>query len=161
VPLAAPTDHGRARATLNLRLQHVPAVAAALASARAVGLLTALAERPGSASDLAARCGADARACAHILDVLDAFGLTTRDGDRYGADQELVDLAAYPSTIAQMESELWSHAPTFLRTGAPLFVMDAAPTEREGLYRDVVGELGKIFAAASEDLAERCGLTPR
>jgi ubiquinone/menaquinone biosynthesis C-methylase UbiE len=142
-------------------LQHVPALAAALVSAQAVGLLAALAERPGSASDLAARCGVDARACARILDVLDAFGLTTRDGDRYGAGQELVDQAAYPSGIAKMESELWLHAPKFLRTGAPLYAMDAAPTEREGLYRNVVGELGKVFAAASEDLAERCGLTPR
>ena len=39
--------------------------------------------------------------------------------------------------------------------------MDATPAEREGLYRDVVPELGKLFAAAADHLAERCGLTPR
>lgn len=145
---------------MNLELHDVPAVAAALAAAHAGGLLAALVERPGSPVDFAARCHLDQRACTHVLDVLDACGLTTRDGDRYGAGPELIEQAARPLPLEQLDSELWRHAPTFLRTGTPLITMDAAPAEREKLYRDVVPELGKLFAAAAEQLAERCGLTP-
>lgn len=146
---------------MNLQLQDVPAVAAALAAAEDGGLLGALVDRPGSAVDLAARCNLDARACAHVLNVLDAFGLIARDDDRYGAGQELIDQAARPLPLGQIELELWRHAPSFLRTGTPLLTMDAAPSEREGLYRDVVPALGKMFAAAADQLAERCGLTPQ
>ena len=146
---------------MNLRLHDVPALAAALTAAQDNGLLTALAERPASAADLAARCRLDARACASVLDVLDAFGLTTRNGDRYGAGQALIDQAARPQPLAQFESALWRHAPDFLRTGTPLVTMDAAPAQREGLYRDVVPELGKLFATAADQLAERCGLAPQ
>jgi ubiquinone/menaquinone biosynthesis C-methylase UbiE len=39
--------------------------------------------------------------------------------------------------------------------------MDAAPHEREALYRDVVGELANLFAAAADHLAARCELAPR
>ena len=39
--------------------------------------------------------------------------------------------------------------------------MEAAPGEREVLYRDVVPELGRLFAAAVGALAERCGLAQR
>jgi len=135
------------------------ALAAALTAAHASGLLAALAERPGSAADLAARSHLDGRACAHVLDVLDSFDLTTRDGDSYVASPELMDYQARP--LSQMESELWLHAPAFLRTGKPRLTMDAAPREREEVYRDVVAELGKLFAAAADALAQRCGLTPR
>ena len=135
-------------------------MAAALDAAQASGLLTALAERPGSADDLATWCGLDVRACARVLDVLDAFGLTTRDGDRYAASQELTERAARPPALMQMESTLWRHVPEFLRTGTPLLTMDAAPSEREGHYRNVVAELAKLFGAAADHLAGRCGLTP-
>lgn len=147
---------------MNVRLQEVSGLAAALTAAQTEGLLAALAERSGSAGDLAARCHLDPRACAHILDLLDAFELTTRDGDCYGAGQDLMDLAARPLPLGQMEAELWRHAPTFLRLGKPLITMDAAPGEREELYRDVVPELGKLFSAAAVRLAERCSrLSPR
>jgi ubiquinone/menaquinone biosynthesis C-methylase UbiE len=147
---------------MNLQLHEVAGLAAALTAAQTEGLLAALAERSGSAADLAARCHLDPRACAHILDLLDAFHLTTRDGDRYGAGHELTDFAACPLPLGKMEAELWRHAPTFLRSGKPLITMDAAPGAREGLYRDVVPELGKLFSAAAERLAERCRhLNPR
>ena len=140
---------------MNVHLQEVAGLAAALTAAQTNGLLAALVERPGSPTDLAARCNLDARACAHILDLLDAFDLTTRDGDGYSAGPDLKELAARSASLAQMEAELWAHAPAFLRSGTPLITMDAAPREREELYRDVVPELGKMFATAAEQLADR------
>jgi ubiquinone/menaquinone biosynthesis C-methylase UbiE len=146
---------------MNVRVQDLAGLAAALTAAETTGLLAALVERPASAADLAARCSLDPRACVHILDLLDAFNLTTRAGDCYGAGDELKELADRPRPLAAFEARLWTHAPTFLKTGTPLVTMDAAPDEREGLYRDVVAELGKLFSGAAEQLAERCGLTPR
>jgi ubiquinone/menaquinone biosynthesis C-methylase UbiE len=145
---------------MNVHLQDVTGLAGALMAAETAGLLAALVERPGSVSDLAARCHLDPRACAHVLDVLEAFNLTTRADDRYRAGDELMQLADRPRALAEFEARLWTHAPVFLKTGTPLLTMDATPGEREGIYRDVVAELGKLFAGAAEQLAERCGLWP-
>lgn len=146
---------------MNLNLQDVAPLSAALSAAIENRLLAALAERPGSAADIAARCKLDERACQCVLDIFEACGLTTRDGDRYGAGPELSELAARPRPLGLAELGLWRHAPTFLRTGEPLLTMDAAPAEREDAYRNVVAELAKIFASAAAHLAERCGLSPR
>jgi ubiquinone/menaquinone biosynthesis C-methylase UbiE len=147
---------------MNVHLEEMAGLAAALTAAQTNGLLAALAERPGSPADLAARCRLDARACAHILDLLDAFDLATHDGDCYSAGSDLKELAARSPSIARMEAELWAYAPTFLRSGTPLITMDAAPGEREELYRDVVPELGKMFSTAAEQLADRLsGLAPQ
>jgi ubiquinone/menaquinone biosynthesis C-methylase UbiE len=146
---------------MNVRLHDVAGLAAAVTAAETSGLLAALVERPGSAADLAERCHLDPRACTHVLDLLDAFTLATRDGDCYGAGNELKELAERPRPLTEFEARLWTHAPTFLKTGTPLVTMDAAPDEREGLYRDVVAQLGKLFSGAAEQLAERCELTPR
>jgi ubiquinone/menaquinone biosynthesis C-methylase UbiE len=146
---------------MDLRVNDVPAVAAALGAALTTGLLKAMGESPGSPAELARRCDLDPRACAHVLDVLSACGLATRDGDRYTPAPELVEYGARSRPLAQFELDLFHHAPTFLRTGQPLLVMDAGPSDREALYRDVVPELGELFARAAEQLAERCGLAPR
>jgi ubiquinone/menaquinone biosynthesis C-methylase UbiE len=146
---------------MNVRVEEVAGLGAALTAAHAMGLLTALLERPGSAADLAARCQLDERAVTHLLELLDAFDLTSRDGDCYVAGDELAHLAARPLSLALFEADLWRHAPTFLRTGNPLITMDATPGEREEVYRDVVPELARLFSSAAEQLAERCRLAPR
>jgi len=143
---------------MNVNLSELQGLAGALGAAHSAGLVAALVERPGSAEELARRCRLDPRACARVLDVLSAFGLLTREGDRYGAGDEL---AGGSLPIERLSSELWLHAPTFLRSGTPLVAMDASPSEREGLYRDVVPELGKLFEDAAAELAAGCGLAPR
>ncbi len=143
---------------MNVSLFEVSGLAAALVAAHSGGLAAALVERPGSADELARRCGLDPRACARVLEVLAAFGIVTRDGDRYGAGDEL---ARSSLPIERMTSALWLHAPTFLRSGTPFLAMDASPAEREGLYRDVVPELGKLFEDPAAELVARCGLRPQ
>jgi len=143
---------------MNITLSELPGLAAALVAAHSGGLVAALVEQPGSAEELARRCGLDRRACANVLDVLAAFGLATREADRYGASD---DLACCSLPLERMTSGLWLHAPTFLRSGTPLMTMDASPSEREGAYRNVVAELGKLFEDAAAELAARCGLAPR
>jgi ubiquinone/menaquinone biosynthesis C-methylase UbiE len=143
---------------MNINLSEVSGLAAGLNAAHSGGLVAALVERPGSAEELARRCRLDPRACARVLEVLAAFGLATREGDRYGAGDEL---AGCSLPIERMSSELWLHAPTFLRSGTPLVVMDASPSEREGMYRDVVPELGRLFEGRAAELAASCGLAPR
>src|SRR5579871_5552478 len=145
--------------TMDVRLHDVKPLAAVLDAAETAGLLAAIAERPGTADDLAARCSLDARACARVLEVLRAFGIVTEDGNRYVAGPELERPSPRPEALVKLESALWRHAPDFLRTGVPLVSMDAAPAEREGHYRDVVAELATLFGAAADHLAERCGLT--
>jgi 2-polyprenyl-3-methyl-5-hydroxy-6-metoxy-1,4-benzoquinol methylase len=142
---------------MNVSLSEVSGLAAALGAAHSGGLVAALVERPGSAEELAERCRLDRRACGNVLDVLAAFGLATREGDRYGAGDEL---AGCSLPIERMTTELWRHAPTFLRSGTPFVTMDASPSEREGLYRDVVPELGRLFEEPAAELASRCGLAP-
>ena len=146
---------------MNVRLGDVPGLAAALTAAQTTGLLTALAERPGPAAELAERCAIDERAAAYVLEIFGAFDLLTCESGVYRAGHELSELAARPSSLAQMDVELWQHAPVFLRTAVPLYVMDAAAAEREDRYRDVVAELGKMFSRAATQLAERCDLAPR
>jgi ubiquinone/menaquinone biosynthesis C-methylase UbiE len=143
---------------MNINLSELPGLAAALGAAHSGGLVAALAERPGSAEELARRCRLDRRACANVLEVLAAFGLATREGDRYAAGDEL---AGCSLPIERMSSELWLHAPTFLRSGTPLITMDASLPEREGAYRDVVAELGRLFEDAAAELTACCGLAPR
>jgi SAM-dependent methyltransferase len=143
---------------MNVNLCELPGLAAALGAAHSGGLVAALVERPGSAEELAQRCRLDRRACVHVLEVLSAFGLTTREGDRYGAGEEL---AGRSLPIERMSSELWLHAPTFLRSGIPLITMDGSPPEREAFYRDVVAELGRLFEDAAAELAACCSFAPR
>ena len=144
---------------MNLTLMQVAALAATLDAARESGVTAALAEHPRSIDDLVHHCGVDAEACARFLDVLEAFALVTREGDRYVAGDELKAQARLP-VLGQLDHEIWRHARVFLKSGAPLIAMDAAPAEREGIYRTVVGELGTVFSVAADDLAGRCGLTP-
>ena len=145
---------------MNVALRDVQALAAALAAAEETGLIAALAQHPASATDLSARCSIDARACACVLDVFEAFDLTSREGDRYRVGPELIERSTRPLPLGEKELELWQHAPIFLRTGTPLLTMDAAPEAREQIYRDVVSSLGSVFAAAADHLAGRCDLTP-
>jgi ubiquinone/menaquinone biosynthesis C-methylase UbiE len=145
-----------------VRPYDIVGLAAAVQAAHASGLLAALAAGPSSVADLAARCDLDARACARVLDVLVAFELASRDGSHYAAGQELRDMATtFSLPLAQLQSQIWQYVPDFLRSGTPLMTMDAAPREREGLYRHVVPELGKLFTAPADELARRCGLTPQ
>jgi ubiquinone/menaquinone biosynthesis C-methylase UbiE len=146
---------------MNVELRDVPALAAALSAAESCGLLTALSERCASPADLAARCRVDRRACTHVLDVLDAFGLTTRDGDCYGAGPDLLEQAARPVPIRDIESELWRHAAAFLHTGTPRFIMDAAPAERDEIYRDIVPQLARMFEPFAAQLAARVDVKPQ
>jgi SAM-dependent methyltransferase len=147
---------------MNVQLGEVTGLAAALTAAQTTGLLSALADRPGSPADLAARCGLDIRACAHVLDLLEAFDLITREGECRAAGPDLIELAVRPPSFVRMEADLWAHAPAFLRSGTPLIAMDAAAGERERLYRDVVPELGRLFSAPAEQLADRLsGLAPQ
>jgi ubiquinone/menaquinone biosynthesis C-methylase UbiE len=143
---------------MNVNLSELQGLSAALGAAHSAGLVAALVERPGSAEELARRCRVDPRACARVLDVLAAFGLATREGDRFGAGEEL---SGGSLPIERMTSELWHYAPTFLRSGRPFVTMDASPSEREGMYREVVPELGRLFEDSAAELAARCGLSPR
>ena len=105
---------------MNLQLHEVAPLSAALTAALETGLLKAMTARPGSSAELAARCGLDERACGRVVEILDAFDLTTREGDARGAGPELAGMAARAQPIGRLELELWRHAPAFLKSGDPL-----------------------------------------
>ena len=95
-----------------------------------------------------------------MIEILDGFELTTRDGNNRGAGPELAALATRPFPIGRKETELWRHTTTFLETGEPFVLMDAEPQKREAAYRNIVSELARLFSHAADELAARIDLAP-
>lgn len=141
-------------------LQNLFGVSAALDAAARSGLLAALAERTETAAGFADSVAVDARAAARVLDVLVAFGVAVRDGDRYAAAPALSEFATTaPLGMAQI-SMLWGHTPKFLATGEPAMRMDEGADERGALYANVVASLGRMFTPAAKLLASKIERAP-
>lgn len=141
------------------------ALAAAVEAARSTGLLAALLDGPATAAGLAARLGLDARAAARVLDLLVAVGLAQRAnvegaGDGYGPGEGYLAFGRYSPGGVPSAMDLFGHAGQFLRTGEPLIRMDASAGERGEAYRNVVGDLGRMFGGPAADLASRLGVQP-
>jgi SAM-dependent methyltransferase len=118
------------------------------------GVLRALVEGPPSTSAaLAEKLSLNPRALALTLDVLVAHGLAERRAEAYGVTTEIAALLTQGPGGPAMLDGLWRHTPRFLRTGEPFTRMDAAPTDREALYRNVVGGLGRMFAEFARAVA--------
>jgi cyclopropane fatty-acyl-phospholipid synthase-like methyltransferase len=128
---------------------------AAMSAASSTGLLVQLVDGPPRTVDEHAKeLSINPRATGLVLDVLVAFGLAARDGDRVGASTELRELANTPTGSARTVT-MWAHVPEFLRNGAPFLRMDAA---REQAYSTVVQALGKMFGEAATELASKLDL---
>jgi ubiquinone/menaquinone biosynthesis C-methylase UbiE len=138
-----------------IELQGLFGLTAALSAAMRSGLLAALARGPNAPEDFARELSLNPRAVRLVLDVLATFDIATRDGDRFGPSKDLSQAASSTPLGLDQMSSLWSHAPEFLATGAPFIKMDAGPAQREALYANVVPSLGRMFAQAARELADR------
>ncbi len=131
---------------------------AALGAAASTGLLEQLiAGPPRTAAELAQSCKLDVRATSLVLEVLVAYELATRAEGKVSAAAQLQELAAAPGGTARTLA-MWTHVPTFLRTGTPFMKMDSG---REEAYSSVVLALGKMFAASASELAQRLAVAPK
>ncbi|MGE0547059.1 MAG: methyltransferase [Kofleriaceae bacterium] len=139
-------------------IQDLLGLSEALHAAIEAQLLPALLGRPRTAIDYARTLSLDPRATERVLDVLVAFDVATRTGDDYAASPELANWAATTPAGAELGLALWSHVPTFLRTGKPYIRMDGA---REASYANVVTSLGRMFGPAATSLAAQLTRAPR
>lgn len=140
-------------------LQDVLGFTAALTAAAHSGLLAALLDGPArTATEHASARALEPRATALVLDVLVAYGIAARDGERVTASPDLVALMNNTPGGGSRALAMWAHVPEFLRTGAPFMKMDGA---REELYAGVVGALGRMFAPAAATLAKKLPRAPR
>lgn len=131
---------------------------AALSAAVSTGLLAQLIEgAPRTPAELAAAANTSPRATALVLDVLVAYELALREGERVTAAPALRAIGDAPGGIHRALA-MWGYTGQFLKTGDPFIRMDAA---REETYSQVVIGLGKLFAASAKHLVERIGITPR
>ena len=128
-------------------------LSAAMTAASQTGLLMALTRRAASAEDHARELSLNARSVERVLDVLVAFGVANREGNRFAPSAALTEYATMiPSGLEPILS-LWSRTPEFLETGEPVLRMDAELAQREALYAKVVSSLGRFFAAAAREVA--------
>src|SRR5690348_8007386 len=95
------------------------ATASVISAAQQSGLLKALHSGPQTAQAYAEKLGLDARATRLELDALVAFDLASRDQDAYDASARLKDLmkGMFGQGSGGLVADLWSHTPTFLKTG--------------------------------------------
>jgi len=136
-------------------------LSAAIAGALSTGLLTALVNGAKTAEAHARDLSLDARGVLRVLDVLVAFDVASKEGDRYGASPALKKAADETPTGLELMANLWGHVPTLLRTGRPFIEMDAQPEKRNAIYANVVPGLGRMFASSAKDLASRLEGTPK
>jgi 2-polyprenyl-3-methyl-5-hydroxy-6-metoxy-1,4-benzoquinol methylase len=124
------------------------------------GILQALLAEPLGAGELARRCSVDPRALDLLLEALVAHELLKRRGAVFEPGDAVLALNDDPPNGFGWISRLWSHLPTFLATGAPLFQMDGDSHNRSQQYGDVVAWLGDMFAAAAASIAQKLGPAP-
>ena len=129
------------------------AVMAASHAAFELGLVRALHDAPGTAAQLAARVGADARALGRVRDMLAAVDIVERTGETYALARAIRDhLDAQPTGFAN-GVRVFEHVTAFARTGEPLARMDGTTQQRADAYTDVVGGLAAAWADAARDVA--------
>jgi ubiquinone/menaquinone biosynthesis C-methylase UbiE len=122
-----------------------------LLAARDCGLLPALAAAPArSPGELAENLSLDPLATRLLLDLL-TLCEATRPGDA-----QLAEAEALCRGTSGLEAQVWTHLPRFLRTGATLF----EAVGRAGAYAIVTPQLGTMFAADADLLAERLRQEP-
>lgn len=129
---------------------------AAMAASHAafeLGLLRALHEASGTAAQLAARLGANARGIARVLDVLVAADLVERTGEIYSLGRILRDDVEALPTGFEGALRVFEHVPVLARTGEPLARMDGTSEQRASAYSEVVGGLAAAWADAARDVA--------
>jgi SAM-dependent methyltransferase len=129
--------------------------AALMWSVRA-GLLALLEQRAWALDPLAIELGCPRRRLELVLAVLDAMGLTCRDGDRVALSRPMQELLPMlPGTLTR-HGQLWSHLPDFLGGGDAW--LKPGMHDRDPGYATVVEGLGRQFASDARELARALGL---
>ncbi len=145
---------------MDTELMDLFATASVLWTARETGLIRALHSGPRPAAAYADELGLDPRAAQLVLEALVTIDIARREGDRFEASPRLGP-SRRPEWLASASLEsIWSHAPSFLRTGQPFTRMDGAPAEREASYAGTVAELGKLVEPIARELASKLPMTP-
>jgi ubiquinone/menaquinone biosynthesis C-methylase UbiE len=145
---------------MNAELLDLFATASVISAAQETGLMRALQSGPLTAQAYAERLALDRRATRMVLDTLVALDLASREGDDYDASARLKAFMRPLGQVGFPAENLWSHTPTFLRTGEPFMRMDATPTQREASYRVAVSGLAQLFDAPSRELASKLEAAP-
>jgi methyltransferase family protein len=128
------------------RLQEAFATAAAVGSARELGVFTALDERRADPAELAAACGLTERGARALLAALAALHLVERGEDgRYGPAAS--DLPEFTAAVAS-----WRFVLPALR--GELGEGGNTVAGAEALYPTLVRHLGAIFAQSAERAAD-------
>lgn len=162
----ARTSDARAIAALTGLTASVFGPPACLLALEETGVATVLAERPRTATEVAAACAAPPRAIAQILDVLASLDLVRREGDRFALLPELATIyRSYGRTASGTRpmrdaARLWAHLPHWAATGEPYMEVDS---QDGAFYAHVVGVLGTLYQAGAQELAAVLrgrGLTP-
>lgn len=135
-------------------LTELAGISSALSAAAGSGLLAALLESRTGTAELAAALRLDALALERVLSVLEAFGIAESNEHGFTASAALREFDALSPGGLGGALALWSLVPDFLARGKRLGEMDGQAREREKSYKDVVGQLGRLFAPAARQLAQ-------
>lgn len=135
------------------KLRFTLELAHAVVGAERSGLLRRLSSVADTTDGHAEALGLSPRGTGKLLRVLADAGFALRDGERYGASDALVELGRRTPHGLSGVTRVWGHLPTYLQTGEPMMQADGDVTERQRVYSDVVGALGRMFAPSAERLA--------
>jgi ubiquinone/menaquinone biosynthesis C-methylase UbiE len=126
-------------------LSEAVAAAAALRTAVRVGMLYQLDVAAATTQELAAACDVEARGAERLLHALAGLGLVELHGDRWR--RLLPELSGLARLVA-----LWDNLEIAVREGGPMVRADTVDGAAS-FYPDVVGNLGRMLAAAARRAA--------
>jgi C-methyltransferase len=146
--------------TLTLDKAQLAGLSSVISAALGSGLLDAVPLEPTPAEVIARQAGTDPRVSKLVLEALAAFGIFQKDGDRYFASAQMRAWATATPGGLSAERMVWERLPQALATGKATERGDDSSQARAALYRQVVADLGAMWAASAEALAEKlppCG----
>ena len=123
-------------------------------TAHDLGIFSAVAQQPVSASEVAAACGLRVQPASLLLDALDAIGTVIRDNDRFTLAPVMQFLAG---NYQQLSDEYWDYLPSYLQSGVPLAEMDSVEQSAEQ-YEKQVTALAWMMTPAAEAMAQMLGI---
>lgn len=129
-------------------------ISAALTAAHETGLLDHVLRGPRTAAACAETLHLDARMAAIVLDVLVASGLIYASDGCYGNTGSASSWLAKPGMLAYFQAQ-FAHTSKALRSGQALpgMDLDRSAEQREVMYKEIVAELGRVYADSAALLA--------